>query len=255
MVQAAVTWTWKATLVRLSRLTAAAGADDIFVDGVGAAGVGATAITVNSGAGADRIAIDYDIAGATTTVTVNAGDDNDRVQLISDTNIKGSVTLDGGNGIDTLAVTSNGAAINTIAGSVSNFEILEVTNVLQADINLSNYAGSNNINHVILDIGWTGTHEISGANSGFQLDLLDDTNGDLTLTLNNAVNNTNDAVKLVLNETSANGGGGGDFGDLHVQDIELMTIESTGEVSNLLVALPTVSTCSTRLLPQLLSTS
>lgn len=194
-------------------------------DNVDVQATAATDITVNTGAGADNIELNY---AAGTVVKVNAGVDNDRVQIDRAGAIGANVALDGGDGIDTLALHSSSAAQNTIAGTAHNFEILEVTDVLVNNINLHNYTGSD-INHVTLDIGWLGTETISGAHNGFQLDILDGNNGTLNVNLDNSLNDLNTAVSVKLSDNA--GAGTDNFGTLRIADLEQLTIESTHQAT------------------------
>jgi len=207
------------------KVTSTAGSDDITVDGLNAGA--AASITVSSGADADSIHLAW-LNASNPAVKVDAGTGNDRVELFQSTDVTANAVLDGGDGIDTLALTNNSVTTADINGQVKNFEALEVTTLLTNNINLLDFVnhGGSHMSHVILDEGANGSNTISGADTGLQLDILNDATpggSNLTVVLNNSAVNTFDTLHLKLSDDI----GGGDFGKLHVANLEFLTIEST----------------------------
>ncbi|WP_158268065.1 DUF4214 domain-containing protein [Bradyrhizobium sp. MOS002] len=201
-------------------------------------GTGAS-ITVNSGAGNDNVSVIWENAPPP-VVNVNLGDGDDRVVLLNNQQVTVNTVLDGGNGFDIFANDSAFYDSPTILGTVKNFEALEVTNQLVNNVNAFDFPGSN-ISEVILDQGWSGDRTISGLDSGSTVAILGDANNpatdDLLILINNAALNIKDVVNLKL----ADDNGGGNFGHVHLPNIETLNIESTtqfhqaGEVNQVLL--------------------
>ena len=148
--------------------------------------------------------------------------------------INTGIVADGGAGTDTIALVSAsaGADLNHLAG-LSNFEILEVTDTLVNDVNLDAYEPANTINHVILDMGFSGFNTISGAEQNFQLDVMHQSSGELVIRVDNAFSNPNDTVNILLSgDTSGtNGFGTIDLNPLGLSAVEFVNLQSTQHTS------------------------
>jgi hypothetical protein len=182
--------------------------------------------TVNVTAeGANDLVIILNDAGDPITVDAGAGDDTVFVSYLEE-----GVSLDGGDGsADILALTSAAAAAALVPADAKldlsqNFEALAIVDELNDNINLVQDFGHDNINHISLMQGYSGDLVISGLSADAQIDVFDESSGDLTVFMNNAVVNVNDNLNLLLsgeNDTDTN------FGTIHFDDIESVTINST----------------------------
>jgi hypothetical protein len=194
-------------------------------------------VQITTGNGNNNVIVTLGTATQGNTANVQTGSGNDRVQFdVAD--INAGIVANGGVGTDTIALVSAsaGASAANLAG-ISNFEILEVTNVLHNNVDLDNYEPQNVLNHVILDNGFTGfgggSNVISGAEQNFQLDLLAGSPGqNLNILVDNAAINTNDAVGIKLDAGNA---GLTDFGQVTLNPgstgfanvVEKVSIDST----------------------------
>jgi len=144
------------------------------------------------GIGADTIKI------AATTKSINMGAGNDKVTTSTATTSATSVNVDGGDGTDTIAMTSTLA--NTAAGSATfntkflNFEVLEISDPYAATIDV---AGINSVSSVTLTAGSTGT--INNLASGGTVKLTADATT-LTVGVANATFNAADVLNLNLSK-------------------------------------------------------
>ena len=194
-------------------------------------------VKVTTGSGNDNIVVKLGTAGGTggiaNTANVSAGGGNDRVQFdVPD--INSGIVADGGAGTDTIALVSASAGANFahLAG-LSNFEILEVTDTLVNDVNLDAYEPANTINHVILDMGFSGFNTISGAEQNFQLDVMHQSSGELVIRVDNAFSNPNDTVNILLSgeASGTNGFGTIDLNPIFLSQVEFVNLQSTQHTS------------------------
>ena len=181
-----------------------------------------SSVQIATGTGNDLISVILGTAGQGNTANVSAGAGNDRVQFdVAD--INAGIVADGGSQTteDTIALVSAsaGADLTHLAG-LSGFEALEVTDTLVNDVNLDAFEPGNNINHVILDGGFSGTNTISGVEQNAQFDVLAQSSGELTLLVDNAFSNPNDTVNIKL---SADSSGVNQFGIIDVNPTVLLT--------------------------------
>jgi hypothetical protein len=184
-------------------------------------------VQITTGNGNNNVIVTLGTATQGNTANVQTGSGNDRVQFdVAD--INAGIVANGGGGTNTIALVSAsaGASAANLAG-ISNFKILEVTNVLAHNVNLDNYEPANTINHVVLDQGFghSGFDTISGIEQNGQIDVLADSFGStLHLVVDNAAINTNDAIGIKL---SADHNGTDSFGTITAFNVESITLDST----------------------------
>ena len=175
--------------------------------------------TINAGDGNDDITI---TAGGNDTVNAGAGDD---IVRAGDSLTTGDL-LDGGDGIDTLSLTSAAAVaasllIDTASTDyqalTANFEVLEISDALGGDINLAKLDGMQSLK---LKNG-SGVSTIAGLASGTTIESNAGHSGDLTVTLTDATG-TADVLNLKLNAADS-----ADFAAINAADVETVNIVST----------------------------
>ena len=148
---------------------------------------GVSNVTVITGSGNDNVII-HGSDGNNVNVSLGAGDD--RVQIHS---LGAGIMLDGGTSNDAMSVVkpgtwSGGDTLATfdsvfasglpVAGSVMHFENLEIVDTMTNNIDTQNLGIFNNINHVILDQGYSGNPvALAGLNPGAEIDLLNTAGG------------------------------------------------------------------------------
>jgi hypothetical protein len=212
--------------------TTGAGADTLVFNG-------ANVKSISTGAGNDSVTLGTGALAAAATVSLGAGDDTLTLSVAP----TGGVTLDGGTGTDTLAVT--GAIYTSISAftaaqlaKVTNFEVLGITNALTATTyDVSKIAGVGSF--AALDGVGTGLAAIASnlsANSSVTLagDLVTnngslavsfktDTAADvLNLVLKGDYTESNDTTATVTTITSA----------VDTSAIETLNVTSTGNASD-----------------------
>jgi len=168
----------------------------------------------------------------------SAGKGDDRVELVDKTDITAKAVLDGGDGVDTLALQDTAVDTSQILGTAKNFEILEVTDRLTQNVNVFDFVGSN-ITKVVLDGGIDNDLTISGLDSGSTIVIKAGASAatdDLTVLINNAVTNTKDVLNLTLQNDKGGAAGTTDFGGIHLdsggQLIETVNINSVSDTFN-----------------------
>lgn len=203
------------------------------VGSTGGVAIGAalgTAVAFTGGAGADSI-----ILGATTkAITTGAGDDTVEISAVSALGTGGSI--DAGEGTDTLkfstyadAVTASNTA--TFAGTISNFEKLELSGVNVAAGAAIKLANLDNINYVTLSAKNTETTTISGMTSGGTIEFKSDQTAakDATVVVTNANTGTADVLNVVLSKATALANV-----ELIAADVETINVTSTETATTLL---------------------
>lgn len=179
--------------------------------------IAATALTVTTGDGNDTITQTGALAAGQ---RINTGAGNDRVVLGAVPNA--AARVDGGTGTNTIAVVSASVGTNH-SPIISNFEILEVTDALAANLNVANF---DNIQNVVLAAG-TGAQTISGINTGATVTYGAANTGKSTLTVTNALAGTADVINVVLNA-----GATADFNEIEAANVETVNVESTTTAAN-----------------------
>jgi S-layer protein len=176
-----------------------------------------TALEVTTGAGDDEItqaaALD-----ATQAISTGAGDDS----VILGAALTAGATVNGGDDTDTISVIS--AQVGTNASAViSNFEVLEISNALAAALNVANF---DSIQNVVLAAGVNGSRAITGATTGFSLEMQAEAatpaTDTTTITVTNAAAGTADVVNIKLNAAAT-----ANFGEVIVSDVETINVNST----------------------------
>ena len=201
------------TTVTTFDASGATGDVDVLVPGDGVAG---TAITVNGGAGDDDLDC-TDTADENYTVNGSAGKDKITFNGNYDSTSPFTDTVDGGADEDTLVVVSADAITTTVQSSISNIEVLQVSNALAGDLDALAYWGSG-ITKVTLDAGIDATARTITLPNGGTLDMNADA-GAATHVVRVAGTGTADAVTLDLAD-------GVDFPNaLTVTGIEELTIK------------------------------
>jgi S-layer protein len=174
--------------------------------------------SISTGAGDDTITI------GTGKDAVTAGAGNDKV--IAGGNLATGDLLDGGDGIDTLSLTSTAAVaasllIDTASTDyqalTANFEVLEISDALGGDINLAKLDGMQSLKLK----GGSGAWAIAGLASGTTIESNAGHTGDLTVTLTDATG-TADVLNLKLNAA-----GSADFAAINAAGVETVNIVST----------------------------
>ena len=179
--------------------------------------------TINAGDGDD----DITIGAGNDTVNAGAGDDLVRVAG----NLGTGDLLDGGDGIDTLAMTSaaavtasglTGTASTAYQALFSNFEKLAIGDALAGDIDLAKLDGMQTL---VLSKGVTGDRTITGLSSNATVVVkaaaATNTNN-TTITVTGASTGTADVLNLTLNAA-----GSADYGVMSAANVETVNIVST----------------------------
>lgn len=208
------------TLTAATTVDASASTGDVDV------AVNGTATSVTTGTGDDSVNYTAALA-ATAAIATGAG--NDMVTVNGA--LTAGATIDGGADTDTLGLTSavaTGATADTEEDVFSNFERIEITNALAANLDVSVL---DDIQSVILndvnDATPAGVDNftISGLNSGSTVEhqaTLTHASDGITITVDGAAASTSDEVNLVLNA-----GATADFGTAAVANVETVNINST----------------------------
>jgi Ca2+-binding RTX toxin-like protein len=226
-------------------VTGSGGNDVLIIDGTNNVSVngGAGNDTITGGAGNDVLlggtGIDS-ITAAAGNDTVTAGAGNDTI-VFGDNFTTGDV-VDGGDGTDTLSLTSatNTGSLNVINGlsfsastalnaKLTNVERVRISDALVIDSANFDMARLANINYVSFGASaQTAAETITGiaANSTFEFTTAAGTTHDLTLTLSDATGSS-DAITLALtNNTDTT-----NFGDVTIASIETATITTAESTS------------------------
>jgi len=188
---------------------------------------GTSAVKVTTGAGADYV-LAFGGFNGTNNITVDTGAGNDFVFMKNqDLGLHTGVSLNGGDGTDTLALTALAAHGGLNGATVTGFEALEITNTLGTLANggvvVSDFTGGN---HVILDAGFTTGADLVGVNSGVELDLFGASAGQtLFVEVTGANIHTNDVVNVDLHNGT---GASQNFGNLELSSVETVSITSEG---------------------------
>jgi hypothetical protein len=169
-------------------------------------------ISYDTGTGDDLV--DIDNSGISNQLTIDLGADNDT--LIAGDRLDAADSVDGGEGQDTLSVTSAWATGLTAAGPFSNFERLELSTALAADLDMTKL---DNMQYVILDDGLDATpRSITGLTSGATIEYRGDATGDdLTVDASGALN---------INLTSDNSISGGTVTATGATSVEIVTTDT-----------------------------
>lgn len=190
-----------------------------------------TGVLFTGGAGKDSV-----IVGATTkAITTGDADDTVTVAGVSALGTGGSIDAGAGTG-DTIKFSTyaNGVtatATSTFAGTVSNFEKLNLSGANAAAAAAINLANLDNINYVTLSATNTETTTISGFSSGGTIAFTaDQTAGkDATASIVNANTGTTDVLNVVLSKATALAAV-----ELIAADVETVNITSTETATTLL---------------------
>jgi hypothetical protein len=191
--------------------------------------------TVTGGSGDDALELALDGTTATGTITTSAGDDSVVLTNMSDGDdvsvdlgdgndtlaadaIFDDATLTGGDGTDTLATTDNNAAgaVAADVANVSGFETLELTTILDADVDVSLFG----VNNLTLAAGIDSNTTVSGLVSGASITYEDaaSASGDvLTADVTDATKagSNSDVLNVAISDD-----GTVDFGELAAAGVE-----------------------------------
>ena len=149
---------------------------------------GADNAAFTGGTGADTLTV----TGSKVAHTLGAGDDT--LKYVNALGVGGSVA--GGEGTDTISLlTGKLAALATDFknGSITDFEALTVTDKLDANIDMANYAG---INH--LTVAGTSAAKVENMQSGSMLELTADATNDFDVSVKGATEGKADVLNIAL---------------------------------------------------------
>ncbi len=186
--------------------------NDVFTDNSAAA---AQTITYTTGTGNDKVNVAN--GGLTNIFKVDAGAGDDFVTAGANLNLKS--TYAGGDGTDTLSTNAATAVVidayvaadkATLNGNISGFEILNISDALNANLDMSAFGNMNNVS-----LSATSTTTISKITSGFGLELMGATNA-VTLALTDSAA---DVVNIKLSSVGAL-----DFGSVTAAKVETINI-------------------------------
>ncbi len=214
-------------------------------------GDAASSAHINTGGGNDVITV---TGTGSSTVNVQAGAGNDWVGVDSVT-LPSTITLNGGTGYNTVALPGNATALDVVAlvgASITNFQALELTSVMNQAVDVLDLGLSNNINQVILDAGHSsgGFHiqTLSGLTNNAEIDLLwgQSAGNVLAVPIGNSIPNPADTVNILL-DSQYTGGSSHHFGAVDVDpllagDIHTVNIQSTAAAGQADYTLPTIAT-------------
>lgn len=176
--------------------------------------------TIDMGAGDDTVSVVGLRDGDAASIAGGAGDDSIEVDDLTD-----ELTVDGGDGTDSLVVASAVAAALDADTTLSNIEILEISDALTDDFDVSDFG----VNHLKLAAGITDSQAITGFTTGGTVTYeAGDTSGDtltVTVTGANAAGRTSDVLNVVLANAADE-----DFGVISVAAVETINItaDATG---------------------------
>lgn len=210
-----------------------------FNGGLSFYGYSAVDMTVTTGAGKDVINLQWSSMNNTISTgdgndiitigtgkdTVNAGAGNDLVRTFG--NLATGDLLDGGDGTDTLGMTSaaavtasglTGAASTAYQALFSNFEKLAIGTALGGNINLAKFDAMQSL----LLNGVAAAVTVTGLSTGASIESIAAHGGDLAVTLTNATG-TADVLNLKLNAAAASA----DFWAINAAGVETVNINST----------------------------
>ena len=145
------------------------------------------------GAGADTLTVD----DSTVAHTLGVGDDT--LKYMDALGVGGSVA--GGEGTDTISLLNEKLAVLATDfknGSITDFEALTVTDKLDADIDMANYAG---INH--LTVAGTSAAKVENMQSGSTLELTADAAKDFVVSVKGATEGKADVLNIALTGDTA----------------------------------------------------
>lgn len=149
---------------------------------------GADNAAFTGGTGADTLTV----TGSKVAHTLGAGDDT--LKYVNALGVGGSVA--GGEGTDTISLlTGKLAALATDFknGSITDFEALTVTDKLDANIDMANYAG---INH--LTVAGTSAAKVENMQSGSMLELTADATNNFDVSVKGATEGKADVLNIAL---------------------------------------------------------
>ena len=149
---------------------------------------GADNAAFTGGTGADTLTV----TGSKVAHTLGAGDDT--LKYVNALGVGGSVA--GGEGTDTISLlTGELAALATDFknGSITDFEALTVTDKLDANIDMANYAG---INH--LTVAGTSAAKVENMQSGSMLELTADATNNFDVSVKGATEGKADVLNIAL---------------------------------------------------------
>ena len=149
---------------------------------------GADNAAFTGGTGADTLTV----TGSKVAPTLGAGDDT--LKYVNALGVGGSVA--GGEGTDTISLlTGKLAALATDFknGSITDFEALTVTDKLDANIDMANYAG---INH--LTVAGTSAAKVENMQSGSMLELTADATNNFDVSVKGATEGKADVLNIAL---------------------------------------------------------
>lgn len=177
---------------------------------------GASEAVFKGGTGKDSITVD----GSKAAHDLGAGDDT----LTFNGVLGEKGTVEGGEGTDTISVVTAQLDVLTAEfknGDITGFEVLSVSDLLSADINMANFAG---INHLTL-AGTDKAVTVSSMQSGSTLELGEGTyKAAITVNVDGAVAGQDDVLNIELAH-----GGASSATTVAVQDVETINIVSDGE--------------------------
>lgn len=176
---------------------------------------GASEAVFKGGTGKDSITVD----GSKAAHDLGAGDDT----LTFNGALGEKGTVEGGEGTDTISVVT--AQLDALTaefknGDITGFEVLSVSDLLSADINMANFAG---INHLTL-AGTDKVVTVSSMQSGSTLELGEGTYNAITVNVDGAAAGQDDVLNIELAR-----GGTPSASTVAVQDVETINIVSDGE--------------------------
>jgi S-layer protein len=204
------------TLDEAGTVTLGAGDDELTTVTLNAT---ATA-TIDMGAGDDTVSVTGLLDGDAASIAGGAGDDSIEVDDLTD-----ELTVNGGDGTDSLVVASAVAAALDADTTLSNIEILEISDALTDDFDVSDFG----VNRLTLATGITASQAITGFTTGGTVTYeAGDTAGDtltVTVTGANAAGSTSDVLNVVLANAADE-----DFGAISVAAVETINItaDATG---------------------------
>jgi Ca2+-binding RTX toxin-like protein len=199
--------------------------------------------TITMGSGKDALTIgDADSTTFESTINMGAGDDTLTLSTLGITTIAdlvdSKVTLDGGDGEDTLVLTDNAAnnltalsAANYAKKGISNFEKLQISTAMDLDV-VATRMGINDVN-IKAGIGADKTLTVlPGAKISLGAAASDVTAGGgdtltVTATGANAAGASSDAITLTLAGAHANATTSVNYGEVTIANVETINIVSS----------------------------
>lgn len=161
-------------------------------------------------------------AGDDTGADFTGGEGNDFFLDIAGTGLTSGDVLNGGAGKDALSIKGTQANAGANGATLTNIELLVVTNAVSGTIDLDNFTG---FDYVRLDGGLSGSVTVNNVASGttLEVDTIDDANQNIDIALK--ANGTSDSVNVTFDDVTD----GDVMGSLSINDAETISLNVSKE--------------------------